>query len=393
MNWQWTLGIWTGLGAAWWAIAFLLVASANKHRKNLRTPDPRRLTVFKALAGPLDEREFARLSGCLESFVADLDDNSELLIGCHSPDESRLKNFVERMRLRYPEAEIKLTAHQAPNRCSANPKVSWMQILARHATGDLWFWSDADIKAPPGTLRSLRSDFAAGNARMVTSPYIIQGSTGPAGLLDTLFVNLEFYPGVVLLGRLNRIRFGFGSGMLFEAGEFRRRVDWGVLGGCLADDFHLGRRLQPVRLGSMRLTTMPASNDWLGALTHYLRWQKTIRWSSPGSFAAQVLVLPVLGWLAWLLLNPTQPFGWLGLMTVLAVDTVAALAICKALRCPVGWRNLPAIPLWTVIRGTTWTACWLPWPIVWRGRRWWSAWQGTTPKPGVLDTQRQPETK
>jgi hypothetical protein len=390
MNWQWILAAWTGIGLLWWVMASVLVASARQHRDTPGPVDPRRITIFKALAGPLDEQEFSRLGHSLATFVAELDANSELLIGAHHADQARWRAFVRRMRERHPAAEIKLVVHQEPGRYAANPKVSWMQILAPHATGELWFWSDADIQAPAGALRSLRADFAREKACMVTSPYVILRGGNAPGLLDTLFVNLEFYPGVMLLGRLDRIQFGFGSGMLFEAGEFRRRADWGFLGACLADDFHLGRLLQPVRLASMRLTTVPASESWLGAIAHYHRWQKTIRWSTPGSFAAQLTVLPALGWLAWLAFNPTLPFGWLGLATVLAMDTVAALWICARLGCRVGWRRLHAIPLWTLIRALTWAACWVPSPIVWRGRRWWSPRQATTGEVSTLETRQQP---
>jgi hypothetical protein len=389
MSWQWILAAWTGIGLLWWLMASLLVASASQRREEPGPLDRRRITVFKALAGPLGEQEFFRLSHSLETFVAELDENSELLIGVHHADQPHWQAFVQRMGGRFPAADIKLVGHRDPGRHAANPKVSWMQILARHATGELWFWSDADIEAPAGALRSLRADFARGKARMVTSPYVIQRGGNAPGLLDALFVNLEFYPGVVLLGRLDRIQFGFGSGMLFEAREFRCGVDWAFLGECLADDFHLGRLLQPVRLGSMRLTTVPASENWLGAIAHYHRWQKTIRWSTPGSFAAQLMVLPALGWLAWLTFHPTQPSGWLGLTTVLAIDAVAALWICALLECRIGWRRLHAIPLWTLIRALTWAACWLPSPIVWRGRRWWSPRQAATGDVSAVETRQQ----
>lgn len=374
--WQGLLVIWTLFALIWWLIAAALVFSARRQPDNHRPlPDHTPLSLFKTLAGPLTDNEFLHLSRCMETFVADLDEQSELIIGCHELDHARCLEFIASMHQRYPGAQLKVVADPDPQRHAANPKISWMQILTPHASGTLWFWSDADIEAPPGTLRSLRADLSSGNAQLVTSPYIINHVPNAAAMLDALFVNLEFYPGVVLLGKLNAIAFGFGSGMLFRADTFRQRVDWNFLGNCLADDYHLGRLLRPAKLGSMRLTTIPAAETWRGALLHYLRWQKTIRWNRPGGFAAQFVVLPVIGWLVALSLIPTSTFVWWGLTTALVLDAVAALVICYLLSCRIGLVRIPLIPLWSFMRSLTWLACWLPWPIVWRGRKWWSAYQ------------------
>jgi ceramide glucosyltransferase len=317
-----------------------------------------------------------------------MDDMSELLLGCHEQDRQRLQMFMCELRHRYPKAALKVVVHPGPNSC-ANPKIAWMRILAPSATGELWLWSDADIQAPPGTIQSLRADLGVAVGGMVTSPYVIKGGRKAAELLDMLFVNVEFYPGVVLMSRLNMLSFGFGSAMLFEANVFHRRVDWDCLGRCLADDYELGRQLAPVRLGSMRLTTLPAADQWSGAIRHYLRWQKTIRWCRPGAYAAQLVVLPILGWLAWIASNPSALTGWIGLAGVMAMDTIAALTVSKALRSPIGRGGFLAIPLWSLGRGLSWIACWLPLPIVWRERKWWSANQQGKSCARVLTPRRE----
>jgi len=389
MSWEWLLGIWTCVGVAWWVVAFSLVVSARSRRPDPENADTRRITVFKPLPRHLSDREFARFDSPIESFIADLDNNSELLIGCHQPDRVRLEAYVKRMRDRYPGAAIKLVVHENPNRYP-HPKVSWMRVLAPHATGELWLWSDSDMHAPPGTIRSMRADFAKTRARCLTSPYVVRHPGTAAEMLDALYVNLEFYPGVVLLSGQNMIQFGLGSGMLFEAEDFKRRVDWEFLGGCLAEDFHLGGFLKPTQLGSMCMTTVPAAEGWSGAMLHYLRWQKTIRWCRPLPYAAQLVVIPLLGWLAWLLVNPAEPIAWMGVAAVMAADFLAALAICRAVGCRIGWKRLYTVPIWSLTRAISWFACWFPWPIVWRGRRWWSPHQAVKPQTEVLETQRQP---
>jgi len=389
MSWEWILGIWTCIGIAWWVVAFVLVMSAGNRRPAIGTPDPRRITVFKPLPRFLSEEEFARFDKPIETFIADLDGNSELLIGCHRPDQARMEEYVRKMRERYPGADVRLVVHENPNQYP-HPKVSWMSVLAPYATGDLWLWSDSDMHAPPGTILSMRVDYERTKARCLTSPYVIRQTRTSAEMLDTLYVNLEFYPGVILLSGQHMIQFGLGSGMLFEAEDFKRRVDWDFLGGCLAEDFHLGGLLKPTQLGSMCLSTLPAARGWSEAFLHYLRWQKNVRWCRPLPFAAQLIIIPLLGWLAWLLTNPEEPLAWLGLAIVLAADFIAALSICRAVGCSIGWRRIHIIPFWSMLRGLCWFACWFPWPIVWRGRKWWSPHQPVKPQTEVLEAQREP---
>jgi ceramide glucosyltransferase len=263
-----------------------------------------------------------------------------------------------------------------------------MRILAAHATGDLWLWSDADIRVPANAIRSLRVDLAATGAGMLTAPYVVRHDNRPREMLDALFVNVEFYPGVVLLGRMDLIRFGFGSGMLFEAEAFRRKVDWSFLGECLAEDYHLGRLLAPSGLGTARFETSSSPRDWRGAILHYLRWQKTIRWCRPGSYLAQLIVLPVLGWMAMVLVAPTHPAAWGGLLGIVALDGVTALAIFRSLGYPIRGSALSVLPVWSLLRGLTWLACWLPWPIVWRGHLWWTPRRRSVSRPGVVGSKR-----
>jgi ceramide glucosyltransferase len=367
----WFLGVWTALGVLWRLAGLLLVAAARTATGASAPRDDRPLTIFKPLPGPLDEAERRRLQECLESFAADLDGASQLLIGCHQADQEVFTRFVDDMCQRYPVGSITLVADEDPSRLYANPKVSWCRILAPHATGDLWLWSDADIVAPPGTVASLRRDLAHPGVGLVTSPYVIRDAVGAPELLDQLFVNAEFYPGALLTGRLGLMRFAFGSGMLFEAERFRRRVEWDEVGSRLADDHYLGSSLHPVRLGTMTMETHPASRGWVVSLLHYLRWHKTIRWVQPGAYAAQMVVVPVIGWLAWAAARPASLWAWTGLLSLLVFEAFAAAVSCRMVGARIGAARWPLVLWWPLLRALTTLACWLPWPIDWRGDKWW----------------------
>lgn len=218
VSWEGALILWTALGAVWWWIAYVVVrASPPKPpaRDVDNVPrDDRSLSIFKPLASPLNDSELARLRPCLESFVAELDELSELLLGCQEPERAALTRFVDDMRRAYPEARVRLLVAAGPTHWP-NPKVGMLRILARSAQGELWFWSDADVVAPPGMLRTLRADFAASEAPLLTCPYVIAEDGRGAGILDKLYVNLEILPGVLLLARFGPVGFALGAGMWF----------------------------------------------------------------------------------------------------------------------------------------------------------------------------------
>jgi len=372
----WLLLGWTLASLGWWLIAVFLVVRAG--RRHLRLPaasahepiDERAITIFKPLASPLSDTELRVVCECLESFVADMDTNCEMLIGGQPAERKALEAFVADMRDQHPAAHVRLIIAAQPE-TSMHPKVARNQQLSHYARGELWLWSDADILIEAGTIRSLRAD-ALDHEGLVTSPYIVKQRACTAEMLDALFVNLEFYPGVELLGTLNAVPGAFGAGMLFEASAFSDRLDWYELGSHLAEDYVMGQYLGPVKLGSARVVTVPCTPDWRSALLHYLRWQKTIRWCQPLSFAAQLVILPILGWLGWLLFDPGNAYAWRGLAFVLIMDTLAGAAIFRMLGCRLTMRELLVLPLWSLLRGLIWLACWLPWPVAWRGRRWWA---------------------
>jgi ceramide glucosyltransferase len=368
------LALWSGAGLAWWLLAWRLAAAARKKSLSVPLPPPVAedapfLSVFKPLPPLAAGAAFAGEG--LASFAAQLDGRSEMLLGIDEADCERLAPLIERLRRDHPAAALKVVVRPSGTRSSAaNPKIAWQRLLAREAAGELWLWSDADIIAPPGFLRAARAEFARGNAAMVTFPYVVREIPAAPALFDALFVNVEFHPGVLLMGRLGTVDFGLGAGMLFRRDDFLAGVDWERLGASLADDFVLGQALRPVRLGAATLVTRADPAGWKEALDHYLRWHKTIRWCRPFGFAAQAVLLPVLGWIAAIVLQPRNPLAWAGLLGMVAAEVCFAEGLCREAGCRLGLRDMAAAVVWSLGRGFVWLFCWLPWPVVWRRRVW-----------------------
>ena len=90
----------------------------------------------------------------------------------------------------------------------------------------------------------------------------------------------------------------------------------------------------------------------------------------PGGAAARIIVLPILGWMAYLIARPESAFGWIGFGAMIVLDAGAAALICRRVGCRLKMRDVPALLLWSPVRALAWLVCWLPWPVVWRGQSW-----------------------
>ncbi|MCE0483895.1 MAG: glycosyltransferase [Methylacidiphilales bacterium] len=363
------LGLWSFAGLFWWVLSWRLVVRAPHSVSPVVPQKPREsLTVFKPLP-PLEGEGLKIEARGLESFISQLDGASELLLGVHEDDWRDVAPFVEQMRAAYPAANI-VVVRRTDIDTMANPKVAWQKLLAPQAKGNLWLWSDADIVAPSGFLDRARDEFEGAGTGMVTFPYAIRTLPHPSALLDALFVNAEFYPGVLFLQRLGPVDFGLGAAMLFSREAFLEKVDWTRLGTALADDFILGQALQPVRLGSITLETVADAKDWSTALAHYLRWKKTVCWCRPGGFAGQIIAMPLFGWIGLVAWHPAHGWLWMGLIGMMQVDVFFAVIICRIAGCPLPARSWVVIELWSLGRIFFWLLSWLPVPVVWRDRLW-----------------------
>lgn len=332
------------------------------------------LTVFKPMPPLGGKLPASMLEGAVGSFVQQLDEDSELLLGVCSADAKHWEEVLIRWRGTFPRAVVRLCVREAP-RQRANPKIAWLECLAPLAKGSLWLWSDADILAPSGLLQGMRRELQRlverGSGRAVTTPYCIR-ETGPyAGLMDTAYVNAEFLPGALLLGRLGTVSFAFGAATLFRRDDLlggQAEKVWETLGAHLADDYVLGRLLTPVSMSRWTVETYALRGTWRDAVRHLHRWQRTIRWCRPGSFAALLLVHPMAGWTLRIACHPANHAAWVGAVMQWVVEVAAVVALMRLVGVRLPWGHAIAFGAWPGVRLVSWLAAWLPIPVVWSDR-------------------------
>jgi ceramide glucosyltransferase len=358
---------WSLAGILWWSVAWWLVRTDTTQSATPEGGVREPVTVFKPLP-PLGADGWEPFAPGLRSFAAQMEPGDQMLVGVHAKDGAEAETFFASLRSTHSHARIDLVC-RAEVDTLANPKIAWQVVLAPHASHPLWLWSDADIILPPGALSAMQAELRP-PFRLVTWPYAVRRAASSPALLETLFVNAEFLPGVLLLRRFGPVDFALGAGMLFRREEFTQAVTWEELGACLADDFHLGQKLQPVRIGPTTLETVASDATWKQAVAHDVRWSKTVRWTRPGGSIARILVLPVAGWLVAVVLHPRQAWSWTGLVLMLQVDALAAWMVCRALGCRLQAKHVILLEMWGFWRVALWMLCWLPGPVSWHGRSW-----------------------
>jgi ceramide glucosyltransferase len=362
---------WSAVAACWFVCATMLVF-CDRRRISLPTCEasPLVMTIFKPLPpiGPTGVPN--QLIRALESFISQMDERTEMLLGIDQEQSPAWENIIDRWKDQFPAARLNVIRLPKPH-SFPNPKIAWQILLARHAMGELWLWSDADIEVPKGFLNSIRAELTHSKFRAITCPYSVRTVPGACGLLDALFVNIEFYPGVLLMRRRG-VDFALGAATLFYADDFRRRADWERLGATLADDNELGRQLSPIAVSGNTVETLPQEKKFAGAFVHYLRWHKTIRWCEPAGYAGQLMLLPILGWACCTAANPLNPVAWGGLAATGFFELAVATLILRRLKCtfPIRWGWM--LLAWTALRPAAWILSWTPVSVRWNGckHRW-----------------------
>lgn len=360
--------VWSIAAFGWWVIALVLLAGGRQRNPVVAPAVRATMTVFKPLPPVSNEPERDILAEAIGSFVSQLKPGDEMIIGMDAAAAAGWSAKLQAWRTSWPSAQINVMTREIPRHC-ANPKIAWLQVLAPSACGEVWLWSDTDVTAPPGFLDAICAQLAACGQNAVTAPYRVQRVRQAHEMLDALFVNVEFLPGALLLGRLNHHDFAYGAATVFRAETFHAKGDWQKLGAALADDHKLGELLQPVALSSLLVSTIPNLDGWRAAGQHYYRWHKTVRWCRPSGYAALLMLMPAFGWTLASLFGGGKIFFLSGLGAVLGAEMFVAALACRLVGCRLPPATWLGVVLWPFARALTWLLVWLPLPVLWSGRQ------------------------
>ncbi len=321
------------------------------------------VTVLKPLKGLGFE-----LAANLETFCRQDYPDYQLVFGVEDASDPAVE-VVRSLQQRFPGRDITLSIGVEDG---ANRKIASLVHMMREASHDVLVLSDADIRVRPDYLRTLVAPLADPAVGLTTCLYRGRASLGAAAIIESLFINTDFLPMVMMAQWVQRFRYAYGASIAFRRGALEEMGGFSALRDHLADDYQLGNRLADA---GWKLLLLPYMVETvLDARTpgdvwrHQLRWARTYRVCQPFNWFITIVIHTMLWGALSVLATGGALVGWLAL--VLALGTRLG-----SLRVILGWlgdtdtpRYLWLVPLKDLAYSAVFAASWLGRDVEWSGR-------------------------
>lgn len=281
------------------------------------------ISILKPLKGTDVEMYNNFRSHCVQDYPG-----YEIIFGVSDPQDPAIE-LVERLKREYPQRNIRLIFCEQT--LGANTKVSNLAQMLPNARGELILVNDSDIRVPPDYLQKIAAPLSDAKVGLVTCPY--RGIANPSlgSRLESLGISTDFIPGVLVARKLEGIKFGLGSTLLFrrrdldEIGGFQSFVDY------LADDYQIGARI--AALGRKVVLSDTIVDSYLPAYTmrtfldHQLRWARTVRDSRFWGYVGLGMTFGLPWAILTVILAQGAAWSWIVLASTLAMRLAVALRI------------------------------------------------------------------
>jgi ceramide glucosyltransferase len=356
------------------ALFFYLVGYYSAHNffgKAERTSPPDRddaslptVTVLKPLKG-LDVDLFENLSTfCRQDYPT-----FQIVFGVADGGDPAIK-VVRQLQAQYPSVRIDLVVDGRIY--GTNYKISNLHNMYRVAQHDVIVLADSDIRVRSDYLRRLVTQLNDPGVGVVTTLYRAVTTGGLPTLIESLFINTDFAPMVLVARVVEKPSYAFGATMALRRSTLDAIGGFLPLANYLADDYYLGHRIAErgyrLALSDIVVETVLAVGGWRRLLEHQLRWARTYRNCRPGGYFGSILTHGTLWATLNLLYNDFSPLAFLVAAGVYAVRiTVARTIATRYLRAPLRWREALLVPLKDLFVSAVWVFCFLGDTVHWSG--------------------------
>jgi len=268
--------------AAYWLLAIVAAGRWRRalgHGVSAPVPAPNQpISILKPVHGRDPHFYDAIRSHALQDYP-----EYEILFGIGRANDPAAGD-IRRLIAEFPSRRIRLivTSTKMPN-----AKVGVLADLAAQARYPLLLINDSDIRVEPSYLREVAPLLDRAGVGLVTCLYRALSENWP-GRWEALGVATEFAPSVLVARLLGSVEFALGSTMLLRAADLSRIGGFAAIGGYLADDYQLGRRIRALGLRVVFAPPVVETHldgaTWAAVWRHQLRWSRGIRVSRPGGY-------------------------------------------------------------------------------------------------------------
>ncbi len=330
--------------------------------KDDRLPRVSILKPVKNADGPFAEN--------IESFYRSDYPNFEVLFAVETENDPAVP-VIREVAVRYPHIRtlILVTGTDKP----LNPKVDNLAKMERHATGDLYWIADANVRVSPDTLSRLVEEYLLNGTKLVFCPITATGARTFGALVENAYLNYYITGNLIAAWRLFRIPIVIGKSLLIEREALEKHFGgFRPFEPYLAEDYMMGLLF---RKKNLRVSTnfTPAENvNRDSSLRSF--YDRMSRWAvmrfqiKPKLYLSEVLMHPIV----WSLVS--VPFLGKSGMLLLVTATVVKMVLeyINALSQPnerPSWRTLLVFPMVVVVKDILSFIIYLS-PFVTRRVRW-----------------------
>ena len=238
---------------------------------------------------PLAEVEESSLESLLSFFNLDYP-RYEVIFSLPHREEKTISVF-EDFKKRFPDTEIRWTV--ADQNQGPNYKVGNLIGAVREAKYEILAISDSDMRVGTDYLRRVVPGLLQEKVGLVTCLYRAPHIKNIFDGLQSLTLQTDFIPNVLLDHRLEGISYGFGATLC------TRKQTLESLGGLetfreyLADDYQVGNRIREkgyeISLSRCLVDHISSTNNFTDYFLHQLRWAVTQRVCRPIGYSASII--------------------------------------------------------------------------------------------------------
>lgn len=347
--------------------AFVLAAMLRFFRRARRTAAPAGhtppVTVLKPLHGRGVELFENLATFCRQDYPV-----QQIVFGVSDPDDPAV-DVVRRIQRAFPDRDLVLSVGAA---AAANGKVGTLMHMMTHARHDVLVLSDADIRVTPDYLRAMVAPLARPEVGLTTCLYRGRGPFGLPSLLESLFIDTDFVP-LVMIADWIGIRTAYGASIAVKRSALDAGGGFAAAADQLADDYVVGQR---IAAAGHELVVLPYvvetildSRTLPAVWRHQLRWARTYRAVQPLGWAMAV-VTQLTTWTAafWIASGGTPAATRLA-AAALGARLLALGTLMTRLGDRARWRPLWALFPKDLAVSAIWAASWLGRTVEWSGQR------------------------
>jgi ceramide glucosyltransferase len=322
------------------------------------------VTILKPRKGPGLE-----LAANLETFCRQDYPEYQIVFGVEDASDPAVEVVRSLMR-RFPDRDITLSVGHEDG---ANRKVASLVHMMRHARHDVLVLSDADIRVRPDYLRTLVAPLADPAVGLTTCLYRGRAMLGLPSLVESLFINTDFLPMVLMAQSVQRFRYAYGASTAFRREALDGIGGFEALRDHLADDYLLGNRIADA---GWRLLLLPYlvetvldSRTMNDVWRHQLRWARTYRVCQPFGWFVSLVIHTMLWGVAAVFATGGSAVGWLALIAAVTARLGSLRVILGMVGDTATVRDLWLVPLKDLAYSAVWVSSWLGRDVIWSGQR------------------------